>query len=123
MKSMDLAWIVVKDFEKAVKFYTETVGLKVQVISEEHGWAELQGPDGGAVLGIAKERSENFWKSGHNACPTFTVENLEKAQESMSKKGTKFLGGVQEVPGHVRLIMGVDADGNHFQLAQVLNKF
>lgn len=120
-ESFDLAWIVVKDFKKAVKFYTETVGLKLLKASEEYGWAELQGPDGGAMLGIATESKETPLKAGQNACLTFTVKNIEKAQASMHKKAAKFLGEIREVPGHVRLLMGIDADGNHFQLAQMLD--
>jgi predicted enzyme related to lactoylglutathione lyase len=121
IKSIDLAWIVVKDFKKAVKFYTETVGLKLLKVSEEYGWAELQGQDGGAMLGIATEQSENPLKPGHNACLTLTVEDIEEAQKSMQNKGAKLLGEIQEISGHVRLLMGIDADGNYFQLAQMLD--
>ncbi len=121
IKSFDLAWIVVKDFKQAVKFYTETVGLKLLKVSEEYGWAELQGHHDGAMLGIATESAENPLKAGKNACITFTVEDIEEAKESLHKKGAKFLGDIHEVPGHVRLLTGVDADGNHFQLAQLLD--
>ena len=37
--SIDLVWIVVKDFKNAVKFYTEVAGLKVVEMKEEWGWA------------------------------------------------------------------------------------
>jgi len=122
-QSFDLAWIVVKDLKKAVKFYTETVGLKLNSVHEEFGWAELEGPKGGARLGIAQENDQDPIKAGGNACVTFTVENLEKSRDSFLKKGAKFLGDIMEVPGHVKLLTGVDADGNHFQLAQMLSKF
>ena len=39
LKSMDLAWIVVNDLQKAIKFYTETVGLKLVEFHEEFEWA------------------------------------------------------------------------------------
>ncbi len=119
-QSFDLAWIVVKDLKKAVKFYTETVGLKLLELHEEFGWAELQGPSGGARLGIGVENDKDPIKAGTNACLTFTVENLEKSRDSFLEKGAKFLGDIMEVPGHVKLLTGVDADGNHFQLAEML---
>ena len=122
-KSFDLAWIVVKDLKNAVKFYTETVGLKLLKLDEQFGWAELQGPNGGAMLGIAQENDNDPIKAGKNACLTFTVENLEKSRDSFLQKGAKFLGDIMEVPGHVKLLSGVDVDGNHFQLAQMLSKF
>lgn len=119
-KSFDLAWIVVKDIKKAVKFYTETVGLKLLKLHEEFGWAELQGPNGGAMLGIAQENANDPYKAGTNACLTFTVENLEISRDSFLQKGAKFIGEIIEVPGHVKMLTGVDGDGNHFQLAQML---
>jgi hypothetical protein len=36
------------------------------------------------------------------------------------KKQVKMLGEMMEVPGHVKLQMFQDSDGNHFQLAQML---
>ena len=119
-QSFDLAWIVVKDIKEAVKFYTETVGLKLLKLDEEFGWAELQGPSGGAMLGIAQENDKDPIKAGNNACLTFTVKDLEKSRDSFLQKGAKFLGEIMEIPGHVKLLTGVDADGNHFQLAEVL---
>jgi predicted enzyme related to lactoylglutathione lyase len=119
-KSMDLVWIVVKDFKKAIKFYTETAGLKLLKVSEEYGWAELEGHEGGAMIGIAAESKHNPLKAGQNGCLTLSVDDIEKSKEDLQKKGVKLLGDIQEIPGHVKLLMAVDADGNHFQLAQML---
>jgi predicted enzyme related to lactoylglutathione lyase len=119
-KSFALAWITVNDLKQAVKFYTEIVGLKVVVLSEEYGWAELQGHEGGARLGIGQMREEKDLQI-RNAVPTFSVENIEKAREEVVKKGAKCLGPIEEVPGHVKMQMIIDSDGNHFQLVQVLD--
>src|SRR5579872_3583029 len=120
VQSIDLIWIVVKDLKKAIKFYTEVVGLKVMQLSEEHGWAELQGHERGARLGIAQMEDENF-KAGKNAVVTFTVENIDQAKREVVQKGGKCLGDIQEVPGHVKIQTVVDADGNQFQLVQMLS--
>lgn len=118
--SIDLIWIVVKDLKQAVKFYTETAGLKLMELHENFGWAELQGHQGGARLGIAEANNSEGMKAGQNAYVTLTVEDIEQAKESLAKKGAKLLGAIEEVPGHVKLQKGVDADGNHFQLVQKL---
>ena len=121
-KSLDLAWIVVKDFKKAIQFYTETVGLKLGNVDENYGWAELQGHNGGAYLGIAQEQSgKDGLKSGQNACVTFTVDNIEKAISDLKKKGAHCVGPLQEVPGHVKLQMVTDEDGNSFQIVEKLD--
>lgn len=112
-----LAWIVTKDVKKAVKFYTEVVGLTVLNFEEDYGWAELAGPDG-AILGIAQASDEMNIKPGQNAVITFLVEDLEEACEAHTEKGTKMIGEIMEVPGHVKLQMCMDQDGNHFQLCE-----
>lgn len=118
--TLGLAWIVVKDLKQAVKFYTDVIGLKLMEMHEEFGWAELQGHHGGAILGIAQAKSEEQWAAGDNACVTFTVANLDEAKNNAVKKGAKCVGDVIEVPGHVRMQMVRDADGNQFQLVQKL---
>lgn len=120
LKSIDLAWIVVNDIQQAIKFYTETVGFKLMEFHEDFGWAELQGPNGGAKLGIAQLRPESNdgVLPGQNAVLTFTVKNLDTAIADMLKKGATLIGTVQEIPGHVKLQMASDQDGNRFQLVQ-----
>lgn len=122
LKSINLVWIMVTDIKQAIKFYTETVGLKLMEYHEQFGWAELEGHEGGARLGIAQKqlKSDDGIEPGQNAVMTFTVANLEKAISEMTKKGAKMVGETQEVPGHVKLQMALDEDGNHFQLVELL---
>ena len=120
IKSMELAWIVVKDLKKAIKFYTETVGLKLIEEHEAYGWAELQGHEEGARLGIAQASSQEPTQPGSNAVVTFTVENIEEALGDLKKNGAKFMGEILEVPGHVKMQSVLDSDGNHFQIVQKL---
>ncbi|MBS0616311.1 MAG: VOC family protein [Verrucomicrobia bacterium] len=121
-KSMDLAWIVVKDLKEAVKFYTEVVGLKLSEIHEQFGWAELAGPDGGSRLGIAQAQHEPTVAPGSNAVVTFSVSHIEQVVENFLKKGAECVGKIQEIPGHVKLQMVRDKDGNYFQLAEMIAK-
>lgn len=93
IKSMDLSWIVVSDLKKAIKYYTEVVGLKVHTLSEEHGWAELTGTHGGSVLGLAQHGAHAPIPPGHNAIVTLTVDDLVKYKKDASKKGVKYIGG------------------------------
>ncbi|MCE5317900.1 MAG: VOC family protein [Parachlamydia sp.] len=120
VKSSDLSWIVVSDLDKAVRFFTEVVGLKLMTREDSYGWAELSCPDGGTQLGIALAGKENNVKPGQNAIMTFTVGDLVKAKNEMAKKGTKMVGDVLEVPGHVKLQFFNDHDGNLFQLVEQL---
>ena len=124
LKSMDLVWIMVNDIKKAVKFYTETLGLTLKEFHEEYGWAELEGKQGGSRIGLGQFRSDTNEgiKPGQNAVMTFTVENLAAAIATLNKEGTNLIGPVQDIPGHVKLQMVEDADGNLFQLAEMCHK-
>lgn len=122
IKSSDLSWIVVADIKKAKRFFTESVGLKELSFSEEFGWVELGGEKGGAMIGLAEESPlmENL-KAGSNAIITLTVENIEKTCQMFKDKGINLIGDIIEVPGHVKMQMFSDLDGNLFQLVQNLN--
>jgi predicted enzyme related to lactoylglutathione lyase len=125
LASINLAWIVVNDLKKAIEFYTGTVGLKLMEHHEEYGWAELEGHNGGARLGVAQkclkgEKGEDDVQPGQNAVVTFTVKSLEKAIAEMKEKGATLIGEVQVVPGHVKLQMAQDSDGNRFQLVELI---
>lgn len=121
VKEIALSWIVVSDLPKATKFFTECVGLKISQASEEYGWVELSGYEGGATLGLAAVGAHNPISPGHNAITTFTVDNIEKATADFSKKGVKLIGEIMEVPGHVKLQLFADLDGNKFQLVEDLS--
>lgn len=120
IKQINLAWIVVSDFAKALKYYTEVVGLKVRESHPEFGWAELVGTEGGGCLGIAQANDRESIPAGSNAVVTFTVTDLAKAKAEFQRKGVKMIGDVCEVPGHVKLQTFVDTDGNRFQLVETL---
>ncbi len=124
-KSIELAWIIVKDLKKAVKFYTEMVGLKLLEMNEEWGWAELKGYEGdGMRLGIAQQRlkGQDPIEPGQNAVVTFTVDNIEKAIEHMQKQGVSLVGEIEVVPGHVKMQSVRDTEGNFIQLVELFSE-
>ena len=112
-----LGWIVVKDLAEAIEFYENVVGLTLKERMDEHGWAELQGPDG-CRLGIAQESDYMDTKAGSNAIMAISVEDMDEALKHYKEKGAKLVGDVIEVPGNVKMQTVVDADGNVFQIVQ-----
>ena len=120
VKGIKLAWVVVKDLQSALKFYTEIVGLTLKEQSPEYGWAELSGPEG-IRLGVAQETSDEVFKAGMNAVVTITVDDLSATCSSFLSKGAKLVGEVIEVPGHVKMQTFEDVDGNKFQIVERLD--
>ncbi len=121
VKELGMVWIAVKDFKKAVEYYTKVVGLEVLEMHEQMGWAELGGSEGGIRLGIGQCDPKSPVQPGANAIPTFTVDALEKSTKEMKAKGAVCVGAVDEVPGHVKMQLMRDPDGNLFHVVQVLN--
>lgn len=121
IKSIDMTWIVVSDLKKAVTYYTDVIGLTLNQFSDEFGWAELSGREGGCQLGLAQNASHCPVLPGDNAVFTLTVENIQEHKKRLSAKNVTFLGDVLEVPGHVKLLLCQDADGNKFQLVESLS--
>jgi len=52
---------------------------------------------------------------------TYSVNNIEKACDQLKEKGANLLGKIQEIPGHVKLQLFRDLDGNLGQLVQKLD--
>lgn len=122
-KTMGLAWITVNDFKKAIQFYTEVVGLKLVEMHEEWGWAELEGHEGGARLGIAQHQPDGCphpVQPGQNAVLSFTVDNVDQARKDLEKKGATLIGPIEEVPGHVKMQLVRDVDGNYLNVVECL---
>ena len=122
VKSMDMAWISVKDPKKAKEFFRDILGLELRSEAEEYGWMEFVGKDGGAALGVGKECPESSdVKAGQNAVMTMTVDDIVACKKYLESKGVKFIGDIIEVPGHVKMALFADNDGNKFQIVQVLD--
>lgn len=122
IQSADLTWIVVSDIHKAKHFFSEILGLEIKSASDDYGWVELQGKKGGMTIGLAKaDEAQCPVPAGGNGVITFTVDNIESMKQVFEQKNIQIIGDVMEIPGHVKLLMFKDPDGNYFQLAEVLS--
>lgn len=117
VKKVGLSWINVSDIKKAEEFFVDTLGLKLNEKSDEYGWMELSGTNGGGTFGVGKAMQEE--DVGTNAVVTFTVDNIEETVKDLKKKGVN-VGEIMEIPGHVKLANFADNDGNLFQLAEMV---
>lgn len=118
VKQINMSWVVVTNLKKAIKFFTEEVGLELKEFNEEFGWAELSGHEGGSRLGVAQASDREPIPAGHNSVVTFTVEDIEKGVQDLKKKGVTLIGDILEIPTVVKMQLFSDADGNKFQLVQ-----
>ena len=110
-----LSWYQVSDIERAKKFYGDVLGLKKTF--EIEGWCEFSHADGAASVALNQLREGD---PERGATVVLRVDDIDRAQSDMKKKGAKFEGNVEEIPGVVRIATFRDPDGNRLQLCQVL---
>lgn len=120
IKKIELSWVIVSDFEKSKKFFSETLGLHIAEKSPNYNWMELEAEDKGMRLGVGEYEPEYSKddKPGQNAVLTFTVEDIVEAKKELESKNVTFLGDILDIPGNIKMATFVDPDGNKFQLVQ-----
>lgn len=124
VKKSTLSWITVSNLARAKQFFIDLLGLEIVEESLQFGWVELKGRDGGSIIGLAQSQPQmsiDNMKAGSNAIITMEVDNLEDQKSKLEQKNVKFLGNIQEIPGHVKLALFSDPDGNLFQLVEKLS--
>lgn len=117
MITAGLVTVMVSDMDRAVRFYTEVLGLKLTQRFGNH-WASIQSP-GGLVIGLhpASEQSP----AGREGSITigFQVEGpIEQVVERLKQQGVNFRGPIVD-DDPVRIANFGDPDGNELYLAEV----
>lgn len=105
--------VMVADLEKAMQFYVETLGLKLQHETDGH-FAQIEAP--GLTIGLlhlAEEQGSQPEKSGSMSIG-FEVEALEPAIETLKSRGVEFHDAVEGKEAQV--VHFSDPDGNTLYL-------
>jgi predicted enzyme related to lactoylglutathione lyase len=114
---IDIVAYTVSDWQRAKKFYGDTLGLPVaEFYGDEVGWMEF-GPKEGTHLSI------NLWagddpmpaKSG-GAIVVFMVADADATVKELRARGVK-CNDPEIIPGMVRWASFFDPDGNELQIA------
>jgi catechol 2,3-dioxygenase-like lactoylglutathione lyase family enzyme len=113
-----IATIMVRDFDRAVRFYTETLGLELKFRAGNE-WAEV-------IAGQALTIGLHPWSPGHGPEPGqasgisigFGVDPIDKAVAALRSKGITFRGPIQD-NNNVKLAFFADPDGNPLYLCEV----
>jgi catechol 2,3-dioxygenase-like lactoylglutathione lyase family enzyme len=115
------ATIYVADLERSIRFYVQTLGLKLRMRAGD-GWAEIDaGP--GLVIGLHPAEAGHTPAPGQRGSVAIGLNvdvALEVVVAALEKKGVAFGGPIVE-DEHVRLAFLSDPDGNALYLAQVLH--
>ena len=117
VETIAMAWVVVKDLDRAIAFYKDVMGLEVFQHTPAMHWAEMKAKDG-ARLGLAESNDQEIISAGSNAIVCMNVKDLDVTLSVLKAKGAELIGEVIEIPGHVKMQYVKDESGNTFQCVQ-----
>lgn len=117
MVSGGLATVFVSDMDRAIRFYTEALGL---TLDQHFGnqWASVKAP-GGLVIGLHPESKESPAGRKGSITVGFNLdEPLDGAVARLKGQGVKFTKEIFE-DGSSRLAHFTDPDGNEFYIIEL----
>lgn len=105
----------VRDLDKSIEWYGETLGLTFCYRMDDVGWAEMATATEGVTIGLSQvEKVE----TGGGATVTLGVRDVAAARSVLEGKGVRFDGETQVIPDMVTLATFFDPDGNVLMLYQ-----
>ena len=111
-----LVRVFVRDFERAVRFYNDTLGMKLSSRSDDMGWAQFT--LGGADLALERDRGEDEDDGddeslvGRFVGVSLAVDDIDQTYERLLARGVEFLRPPQKMPWGGVLAHFRDPDGN-----------
>mmetsp|Transcript_31178 Transcript_31178/g.43214 ORF Transcript_31178/g.43214 Transcript_31178/m.43214 type:complete len:120 (+) Transcript_31178:183-542(+) len=109
MASATLKYIMLlqKDVPKAVRFYNEGLGLKVNCVTER--WAELQ--SGNFKIALKAAEGEAFISTGYSPFLSFDVDDMDATVQKLLQLGAS-LDGPIKYPTHGKVAALRAPDGH-----------
>jgi predicted enzyme related to lactoylglutathione lyase len=106
--------IMVSDFERSIRFYTEALGLQLKFRAANE-WGEIEAP--GVAIGLHPAGGHAPVGGGGGMSLGLEVPDIEMAIATLSARGVEFPRGWQQ-SGELRLAHFSDPDGTPLYLFQ-----
>ena len=141
MKQVRHTGIVVRDLNRALRFYRDLLGLKVVKSKDESGRyisavTGIKGTkirtvkmaaDDGNLVELVYFYNKKFAKTGPSWRPgmshiSFTVDDIDAEYKRLRKEGAAFISAPKPSPGgYARMAFCKDFEGNLIELVEVLD--
>ncbi len=109
--------ITADDPERAVTFYAQALGWKIERFGDEKYWLISTGPaDARGIDGAIMPRE----KPAENTVVTVGVGSLESTMEAVRKAGGRADGSIDMIPNIGRFTYATDTEGNRFGILEPL---
>ncbi|MCW3835326.1 VOC family protein [Sphingomonas canadensis] len=108
--------ISVTSLDRAVAWYQEVLGMTLLYRADAIAWCELTTGVARVNLGLGQAESV---PQGGGATLTFGVKDIVAAKAALDAVGVRQDGGINEIPGMVKLLTFYDPDGNVLMFYEV----
>lgn len=108
----------VTSLDASIAWYEGVLGFRLLYRVDDIGWCELATGIPGVSIGLSQNESV---AKGGGATNVFGVADIEAAKAHLDAHGVQQDGGIQHIPGLVKLITFYDPDGNAMMLSENLS--
>lgn len=113
-KNINVAYVYVRDWAAAKKFYTEVLGWPLVFCSDEIGWCEFGLEDSTHFAINRLDEADPDPGEGSRVTITFTVEDVHATTAALRARGVRCAEPFH-IPGVVLYGTFYDPEGNRFQ--------
>jgi predicted enzyme related to lactoylglutathione lyase len=111
IESVATVWVPVKDLERAIGFYRDTLGLAVE--KQDGDWAEVEAA--GVTIGLNQDEAQGAGGQGGAVVAFRPRGDIDSALEELRGRGAEIAAEVSEHPWG-RVATFKDSEGNDLQL-------
>lgn len=109
--------IQVSDLSTSKAWYQDVLGFEVLFELPDQQFCELASPVDRVTVGLSQVSD---FKTGSGTTLTFGVRDIEVARTLLERRGVRFDGPTEEIPGIVKLASLFDPDNNRLMLYESL---
>jgi len=107
----------VSDLDAAINWYQNVLGFELKYRLDDMGWCELTSSVDKVNVGLSVVENQN----PGGATPTFGVQDINAARESLQSRGVRIDGDIVIIDGLVALLTFYDQDDNSLMFYQELD--
>lgn len=105
----------VTDLDRSISWYEKILGCALMYRVDEIGWCEMQTHMDGVRIGLSQNQEV---VQGGGATNVWSVADIEAAKAHLDAHDVRQDGGIQHIPGLVKLLTFFDPDGNAMMFAE-----
>ncbi len=113
-----LASIPVSDLDQAVEFYTQVLGLKLQLMSAENQWAEVGPDEPSSKIALYVPRGDGPRKPGGPSGVVLETDSIFELHRKLVDEEVMFKLKPERRPWGGLLAVFLDRDGNEIEVVE-----